>query len=93
LNRQFNERYSGEDGPFLGPSDRQYSLRRHFRGGFVNDAVMGFLSVCYSEQLAGWNMNSAYKIEQSIFQNILAQNILSSLMMKTKKKKTKWITL
>jgi hypothetical protein len=52
---------------------------------FVNDGVMGFLSACYSEQLAGWNMNSAYKTEQSIFQNILAQNILSSLIMKTKK--------
>jgi hypothetical protein len=38
-NRLFTERYFGEGGPFLGHSDRQHSLRRHFRVGFVNDGV------------------------------------------------------
>lgn len=39
LNRQFTERYSGEGGVSLGPSESHYSLRQHFRAGFVNDRV------------------------------------------------------
>jgi len=47
---------------------------------------MGFIGACHSEKLAGWNMNSVYKTEQSKFQNILARSVLSSFIMKTKKK-------